>query len=43
MFITGFAAVALKAPPIGHGPARVLSKPVHLRELIREVGRVLAE
>jgi two-component system cell cycle response regulator CpdR len=43
MFITGFAAVALKAPPMGHGHARVLSKPVHLRELIREVGRVLAE
>ncbi len=41
MFITGFAAVALKrpdAPP----EARILSKPFHLRELVVEVERVFA-
>jgi len=42
MFITGFAAVTLN----NHGPApkeaRVLSKPFHLRDLVREVDRLLA-
>ncbi len=40
MFITGFAAVTLNndAPK----EARVLSKPFHLRELVREVDRLLA-
>ncbi len=39
MFITGFAAVALKnGPPLD---ARVLSKPFHLRDLVAEVDRML--
>ena len=39
MFITGFAAVALKG---GAAPAnaRVLSKPFHLRDLVLEVDRM---
>ncbi len=40
MFITGFAAVVLNsdsAPP----DARVLSKPFHLKDLVREVGQLL--
>ncbi|MFS0735558.1 response regulator [Sphingomonas sp. 1P06PA] len=39
MFITGFAAVALK---MGGTPAnaRVLSKPFHLRDLVLEVNRM---
>jgi len=39
MFITGFAAVALKA---GVGPphAKVLSKPFHLRDLVAEIDRL---
>ena len=38
LFITGFAAVALKSgPPLG---ARVLSKPFHLRDLVAEVDRL---
>ena len=43
MFITGFAAVALKTANAGHGQPRVLSKPVHLKDLIRAVDRLLAE
>jgi two-component system, cell cycle response regulator CpdR len=42
MFITGFAAVALsvgdRAPP----GAKVLAKPVHLREIVAEVERMTA-
>ena len=39
MFITGFAAVTLKAGrEVPH--ARVLSKPFHLRELVMEVDRL---
>jgi two-component system cell cycle response regulator CpdR len=39
MFITGFAAVALKTG--GESPAsRVLSKPFHLKDLVLEVERV---
>lgn len=39
MFITGFAAVALKG---GAAPAnaKVLSKPFHLRDLVNEVDRM---
>ena len=42
MFITGFAAVALN--PDVHAPknARILSKPFHLRDLVGEVGRLIA-
>ena len=39
MFITGFAAVTLKAGREMPG-ARVLSKPFHLRDLVAEVDRI---
>ncbi|MEZ5710602.1 MAG: response regulator [Blastomonas sp.] len=39
MFITGFAAVALKAEQKAPG-ARILSKPFHLKDLVLEVDRV---
>lgn len=39
MFITGFAAVTLKAGRTMPN-ARVLSKPFHLRDLVLEVGRL---
>ena len=39
MFITGFAAVALKGG-ITHPNAKVLSKPFHLRDLVMEVDRL---
>ena len=42
MFITGFAAVALHPDSRAPREARILSKPVHLRELVREVDRLLA-
>jgi two-component system cell cycle response regulator CpdR len=42
MFITGFAAVTLRASR--EAPqARVLSKPFHLRDLVLEVQRVFGE
>jgi two-component system, cell cycle response regulator CpdR len=43
MFITGFAAVALN--PDSHAPkdAKILSKPFHLRDLVDEVERMLAD
>jgi two-component system cell cycle response regulator CpdR len=42
MFITGFAAVALRARERQQAGARVLSKPFHLRELVQEVDAILA-
>jgi two-component system cell cycle response regulator CpdR len=39
MFITGFAAVALKTG-VTQPQAKVLSKPFHLRELVAEVDRM---
>jgi two-component system cell cycle response regulator CpdR len=42
MFITGFAAVALNADSDAPKNAKVLSKPVHLRELVSEVNKMLA-
>ena len=42
MFITGFAAVALNADSTAPKHAKVLSKPVHLRELVSEVHKMLA-
>lgn len=39
MFITGFAAVALRASK-EQPQARVLSKPFHLRDLVLEVNRI---
>ena len=41
MFITGFAAVALNADSEAPKNAKVLSKPVHLRELVSEVNKML--
>ena len=41
MFITGFAAVALSGDRAPAG-AKVLSKPVHLREIVAEVERMMA-
>ena len=40
MFITGFAAVSLKAGQAAPN-ARVLSKPFHLKDLVLEVDRAL--
>jgi two-component system cell cycle response regulator CpdR len=42
MFITGFAAVALNSDSTAPKNAKVLSKPVHLRELVHEVQKMLA-
>ena len=42
MFITGFAAVALNSDTAAPKNAKVLSKPVHLRELVNEVHKMLA-
>jgi len=42
MFITGFAAVALNPGSQAPKDAKILSKPFHLRELVREVDRLLA-
>jgi two-component system cell cycle response regulator CpdR len=42
MFITGFAAVSLRASR-EQPAAKVLSKPFHLRDLVLEVERVFAE
>src|SRR5262245_29176589 len=42
MFITGFAAVALNADSNAPRQAKVLSKPIHLRELVNEVQKMLA-
>jgi two-component system cell cycle response regulator CpdR len=41
MFITGFAAVALSGDKAPAG-AKVLSKPIHLREIVAEVERMMA-
>ena len=42
MFITGFAAVALTAGERAPAGAKVLSKPIHLREIVAEVDRMMA-
>jgi two-component system cell cycle response regulator CpdR len=42
MFITGFAAVALHPDSQAPKDAKVLSKPFHLRDLVSEVGKMLA-
>ena len=42
MFITGFAAVALAATDSAPTGAKVLSKPIHLREIVSEVERMIA-
>ena len=40
MFITGFAAVAMNDPQAAE--SKVLSKPVHLRQLVNEVDKLIA-
>ncbi len=42
MFITGFAAVALQHYDEAPKQSRILSKPIHLKDLVREVDRMLA-
>src|ERR1700758_3465526 len=42
LFITGFAAVALSSDSTAPKHAKVLSKPIHLRELVSEVHKMLA-
>ena len=42
MFITGFAAVALAAGETAPAGAKVLSKPIHLREIVSEVEKMMA-
>ena len=42
MFITGFAAVTLNTDDRAPKDAKVLSKPFHLKDLVNEVGRLLA-
>jgi len=42
IFITGFAAVALREAREMATEATVLEKPFHLRQLVREIERVLA-
>ena len=42
MFITGFAAVALHPDSKAPRDAKILSKPFHLRDLVAEVGRLMA-
>lgn len=41
MFITGFAAVTLNTDSAAPKDARVLSKPFHLKDLVREVDSLL--
>jgi two-component system cell cycle response regulator CpdR len=43
MFITGFAAVTLNTEAGKLKDTRVLSKPFHLRDLVKEVDRLLAD
>ncbi len=42
MFITGFAAVAMKNSELETARAKVLSKPFHLRDLVAQIDRMLA-
>ncbi len=42
MFITGFAAVVLNSDTAALKDTRVLSKPFHLKDLVRAVDRLLA-
>jgi two-component system cell cycle response regulator CpdR len=42
IFITGFAAVALREARAMSNEATVLEKPFHLRQLVNEIDRFLA-
>lgn len=41
MFITGFAAVTLNSEVKAPKDARILSKPFHLKDLVREIDKLL--
>jgi len=41
MFITGFAAVAMRNRSVTQPAATVMAKPFHLRDLVGEVARIL--
>ena len=41
MFITGFAAVAMRNRSVTRPAATVMAKPFHLRDLVGEVARIL--
>lgn len=43
MFITGFAAVAMQSNRRHRAPAKVLSKPFHLKDVVAEVREMLTE
>jgi two-component system cell cycle response regulator CpdR len=43
MFITGFAAVAMREEGLSKNRPRVLAKPFHLRHLIEEIEALLLE
>jgi len=43
MFITGFAAVALQHYSEAPRRTRILSKPIHLKDLVREVDKMLVQ
>ena len=43
MFITGFAAVTLNTDQHAPKDARVLSKPFHLKDLVRQVDELLEQ
>jgi two-component system cell cycle response regulator CpdR len=43
MFITGFAAVALNQDSQTPKDAKVLSKPFHLRDLVKEIERLILD
>ena len=43
MFITGFAAVALNPDSDAPKDAKVLSKPFHLRDLVKEIEKMIAD
>ena len=43
MFITGFAAVTLNSEVKAPKDARVLSKPFHLKDLVREIDKLLLD
>jgi len=43
MFITGFAGVSMGEKPDDQSPDRLLSKPFHLSELVRQVDDLLGE
>ncbi|MFA7276456.1 MAG: response regulator [Pseudobdellovibrionaceae bacterium] len=43
LFITGFSAVAMSDKAPSNAPARVLSKPFHLNDLVAQIEEILAQ